>query len=172
MSLHIEGIEGSIPPIDIDYYVVHIACRISNVDIKIILYCKRYLQVQYSSVVVKKWRNWVIQTIWENMDGTASIIFHNRWYTTIKLRNWKMKANHSDKIWPFYYSGQYDTLYRSYKKKSCTVTWMESMTFFELEVLISMYTMRFKNFLNFPLMLFPVIYKIYQMDAEFLNISH
>jgi hypothetical protein len=34
----------------------------------------------------------------------------------IKLGDWNIKANESDRLWPFYYSATTDTLYRSYRK--------------------------------------------------------
>ena len=124
-----------------------VACSdptIPDCDIWRIYYCKSYLQVKWTSNLCTAdgskvlpllksghhsiWQSYsrneeIIQerlynktwTIWRNF--LCLHICDKQWNVSIELGNWKVKANDSDQLWPFYYSQQTDTLYKSYQKK-------------------------------------------------------
>jgi len=124
---------------------MEVACSdptIKDNDIKKIYFCKSYLQVKWisdlctadGSNVLKSVKDGIrsirqsssrceevvqerpgsyIWTIWRNF--LRKHICTSRWKTTVQLGDWRISANDSDRLWPFYYSQQEDVLYRSYR---------------------------------------------------------
>ena len=44
-------------------------------------------------------------------------VCNNKREAIIKLKGWKIDANTYERLWQFYYSEQYDCLYKSYRKE-------------------------------------------------------
>ena len=147
ISLEIEGINTEKPPRENDECIMDVACSdfdIEPKDCKKIYYCKSYLQIKWLSdlltanaKVVQKgiWKGYrtitessskIEEAIQERPDERTWAVWrkflkkhvcNNKQEAIIKLKGWKIDANTYERLWQFYYSEQYDCLYKSYRKE-------------------------------------------------------